>query len=71
MENLIDSVICVVVCVFSWVHLNNWSLDMVCDPYFRAVIKISSWRVNDTSQARNQSARDFVLFYLSSIFLQK
>ena len=44
---------------------------MVCDPYFRAVIKISSWRVNDTSQARNQSARDFVLFYLSSIFLQK
>ena len=44
---------------------------MVCDPYFRDVIKISSWRVNDTSQARNQTARDFVLFYLSSIFLQK
>lgn len=46
---------------------------MVCDPYFKAVIKISSWRVkfNDTSQARNQTATDFVLFYLSSIFLQK
>ena len=37
---------------------------MVCDPYFRAVIKISRWQVNDTSQARNQTARDFVLFYL-------